>query len=356
MRLLFTIVTLCTLLLVIIAVQTSFAPAGDTTVHPLKQRIPEGFPKPVYDYKNNPLTKEGFELGRKLFYDGRLSKDGYTACASCHQQFAAFSDFEHVFSHGVDSRFTLRNAPALFNLAWQKEFHLDGAINHIEVQPLAPMTGINEMAGSVDSVISKLKQDVVYKKMFASAFGSEQINSQKILYALAQFTGSIVSADSKYDQVKKGKAVFTEWEGNGYQIFQQRCANCHAEPLFTDLQYHNIGLAVDTFLNDFGRMTITGEKTDSLKFKTPTLRNISRTAPYMHDGRYWGLSTAINHWQTRDSSDITVSSLVANGKPLDKMEVKYLVSFLHTLLDSVLLKDARLADPIPGNLIHKPLQ
>lgn len=350
-----TISTLCLLLVVLAAIEISFVPHRNP-VHPVKQKIPPGFPKPVYDFKMNPLTREGFELGRKLFYDGRLSKDGYTACASCHQQFAAFADFEHVFSHGADSRFTTRNAPPLFNLAWQKDFHLDGAINHIEVQPLAPITGLNEMATTIDSIVFKIQADIVYKKMFKAAFGSEQVNSQKILRALAQFTGSIISADSKYDKVKRGKAVFTEWEANGYAIFKQRCAGCHTEPLFTDLQYHNIGLAIDTFLHDYGRMTITGSLSDSLKFKTPTLRNITRTAPYMHDGRYWGLSTALNHWQTKSPSDVTVDSLVVQTKPVDKMEVKYLISFLYSLLDSTLLTDKRLSDPIPGNLIHNPLQ
>ncbi|MBX2924716.1 MAG: cytochrome-c peroxidase [Chitinophagaceae bacterium] len=355
MRLWLTISAIFIVLLIFIVFQLSFIP-GSIHVQPIKQRIPEGFPQPVYEYKNNPLTREGFELGKRLFYEGRLSKDGYTACASCHQQFAAFSDFEHVFSHGVDNRFTLRNAPPLFNLAWHTDFHLDGAINHIEVQPLAPLTGFNEMATTIDSVIEKLKQDAGYRKMFKKAFGGEQINSQKILHALAQFTGSIVSADSKYDRVKKGKAVFTEWEQNGYEIFRQRCATCHTEPLFTDLKYHNIGLATDTFLNDRGRMAITGDKKDSLKFKTPSLRNVSRTAPYMHDGRYWGLSSALDHWQTRNASDHTADSLILNGQPLEKMEIKYLVSFLHALLDTTLLKDPRLADPVPGNRIHSPGQ
>ncbi|MFT3750385.1 MAG: cytochrome-c peroxidase [Agriterribacter sp.] len=335
--------------------QISFSILNDTR-HPLKQKIPKSFPAPVYEFKNNELTREGFELGRKLFYDGRLSRDGYTACASCHQQFAAFADFEHKFSHGVNNRFTLRNAPPLFNLAWHKEFHLDGAINHIEWQPLAPITGKNEMDNSLDSVIAVIKQDDNYRKMFRVAFGPGEINSQRILKALAQFTGNIVSANAKYDKMKRGEVVFNEWEQNGYVIFQNRCATCHPEPLFTDFQYHNIGLPVDTFLNDYGRMIVTGERSDSLKFKTPSLRNVSRTDPYMHDGHIWGLSTALNHWQTCSESDTTVDSLIAHGKPLEKMEVKYLVSFLHTLLDSTLLTDPSIADPIPGNLIHSPYQ
>lgn len=338
-----------------VALQLSFTSTDDKP-HPMKQNIPGEFPKPVYDFKNNPLTREGFELGRKLFYDGRLSKDGYTACASCHQQFAAFSDFQHVFSHGVNSRFTRRNAPPLFNLAWQSEFHYDGGINHIELQPLSPMTGRDEMDNTIDSILATIRADAVYRKMFRSTFGNDTINTQRMLWALAQFTGNIVSANAKYDKMKKGKAVFNDWEQQGYIIFKERCAVCHTEPLFTDFKYHNIGLAVDTFLNDFGRMVITNDKKDSLLFKTPSLRNISRTDPYMHDGRYWGLSTAINHWQTCSPSDATADSLIVNGKPLEKMEVKYLVSFLHTLLDSSLLRDPMLADPVPGNMIHGPVQ
>ncbi len=321
-----------------------------------KQRIPPGFPAPVYDFKNNPVTKDGFELGKRLFYDGRIAGDGQTACASCHQQFAAFADFEHVFSHGALNRFTNRNAPPLFNLAWHKEFHADGAINHIEWQPLAPLTGHNEMNNTIEEVIGTLQNDITYKKMFKKAFGTETIESKHILYALTQFTGSLVSADSRYDRVKAGKDRFTEWEEQGYRLFLSRCAECHTEPLFTDLKYHNIGLPVDSFLNDYGRMVVTGEKEDSLKFKTPSLRNITRTEPYMHDGRFWGLSTAINHWQTLSLSDSTASSILRGGSVLDKQEIRYLVSFLYTLTDTTFLTDKRFADPIPGNLIHAPFR
>ncbi len=337
------------LALVIVAAQFAFLPQAAT---PLRLRIPEGFPEPVYQFANNPLTREGFELGRRLFYDGQLAADGQTACASCHQQFAGFADFEHVFSHGVSNRFTNRNAPPLFNLAWHREFHADGGINHIEWQPLSPLTGSNEMDNSIENVVRSLQNDPVYPAMFAAAFGSDSINSQRILYALTQFTASIVSADTRYDRVSLGKEQFTEWEAEGYRVFQAKCASCHTPPLFTDLDYHNIGLPVDSFLHDYGRMLITGKKEDSLKFKTPTLRNITRTGPYMHDGRFWGLSTAVNHWETASPMDTTASDLIRNGTPPDKQEIRYLVSFLHTLLDDVLLKDEGLRDPIPGNQIH----
>ena len=159
---------------------------------PLQLKIPAGWPKPSTNiFANNPLTEEGFQLGRKLFYDGRLSKDGNFACASCHQQFAAFATYDHDFSHGFHDQFTTRNAPPLFNLAWSTLYHWDGGVNHIEVQALSPMTAPNEMAENIDSVLKKLRKDTSYQRMFKAAFGSNLINSQRMLKALAQFVGSL---------------------------------------------------------------------------------------------------------------------------------------------------------------------
>ncbi|MFI5186872.1 MAG: cytochrome-c peroxidase [Chitinophagales bacterium] len=334
------------LLIITVVVSLQFIQSFSVkTITPLKQEIPEGFPPPHYTFKDNPLTKEGFELGRKLFYDGRLSKDGNFPCASCHQQFAAFSTFQHDLSHGFNNSFTTRNAPALFNLAWQKEFHLDGSINHIEVQPLAPITAPNEMAENISNVVNKLRQDPVYNKMFKEAFGDEKVTGQRILKALAQFICSIVSAGSKYDRVKKGKAVFIPFEQRGYDLFKTKCASCHPEPLFTDLSYRNIGLPVDTFLNDYGRMRITNNKADSLKFKVPSLRNVELSAPYMHDGRFWFLSQAINHYRRGIQKSTTLDPSLANGIALTDIEVTYLVSFLRTLTDSTLINNPRFAPP-----------
>lgn len=321
--------------------------------HPLVQVQPAGFPAPVYTFKNNPLTQEGFALGRELFYDGRLSKDNYTACASCHQQFAAFSDYQHVLSHGFNNTFTLRNAPALSNLVWQTNFHHDGGINHIEVQPLSPITGPNEMANSLDTVIYRIQRDTMYKRLFKETFGDSKVTSQRILKALTQFTGSLVSASSRYDQMKQGKVVYNEIEQRGYTIFKARCAACHSEPLFTDGSYRNIGLPVDTFLYDYGRMRITGERKDSLTFKVPSLRNVALTAPYMHDGRLWGMMDASNHFGTRNKKDLTADSLIINAPALTTNESIYLVAFLHTLTDSTLLKDKRFADTQRNRNIHR---
>ena len=308
-------------------------------------RVPPGFPPPVYSFKNNPLTPAGFALGKKLFYDGQLSKDGNFPCASCHQSFAAFATFEHQLSHGFNNQFSYRNAPALFNLAWQKELDWDGGINHLEVQPLNPMMDPHEMAEALPAVIGKLQRDPSYPSLFKAAFGSPDINSQRILRALTQFTVSLVSANAKYDQVKQGKAVFTPFEKTGYGIFQQKCARCHAEPLFTDLSYRNTGMAVDSTLKDYGRMRITGSAMDSLKFKVPSLRNIYLTAPYGHDGRFATITDVLDHYAHGVVPSAGVDSALRKGIPLTDNDKYYLIAFLGTLTDSSFVNDKRFSEP-----------
>lgn len=320
-------------------------PFKKITGTPLKQEIPPGFPAPVYTFQNNPLTGEGFILGRKLFYDGKLSKDGNFPCASCHQQYAAFATFDHPLSHGFDNQFSNRNAPAIFNEAWQKEFNLDGGVNNIEVQPLAPITAHNEMSETLENVISKIKADTSYARLFNAAFGDNTINSQRILKALAQFTVSLVSANSKYDKVKRGEASFLFYEQHGYELFQTHCATCHPEPLFTDFSYRNTGLAADTSLKDYGRMKITNDPKDSLKFKVPSLRNVAVSSPYMHDGRFWYISQCIRHYRDGIKKSPIVDPLLINGIQLTEREIADVNSFLRTLTDSSFLRNPRYADP-----------
>lgn len=319
--------------------------AGTAGTTSLTFKTPDGFPPPNDYFSSNPVTKEGFELGRKLFYDGRLSRDGNFPCASCHQQFAAFATFDHPLSHGIDNQFTTRNAPGLFNLAWRKELHWDGGINHIEVQPLAPMTAPNEMGETVNSVINKLNQDDQYREMFSKAFGTEEINSQRMLKALAQFMLMMVSADSRYDKMKAGKITFTETEQKGYEIFQNKCASCHKEPFFTDFSYRNTGLAVNPFLNDFGRMRITHNPEDSLKFMVPSLRNVFITYPYGHDGRFYALSGVIDHYRSGVVDAPGTDPLVRNKIPVSDLEKYELQQFLRTLTDSTFIKDTRFSQP-----------
>jgi len=318
--------------------------------------IPKSFPPPVYRFQNNPRTKEGFELGRKLFYDGILSKDGNVPCSSCHQQFAAFATYEHRLSHGFNDHLGFRNAPGLFNLVWERELHWDGGINHIEVQPLAPLLDPHEMAEDLNTVIGKLKKDKTYPVLFKQVFGSPGINSQRILRALAQFTASLVSADAKYDKVKRGDSHFNQYEQKGYEIFQQKCSRCHQEPLFTDLSYRNTGIEVDSTLKDYGRMRITGRKEDSLKFQVPSLRNVFLTFPYAHDGRFANISEVFEHYNSGIIQSPTLDSGLRKGIPISSDDRFYLIYFLETLTDSNFIRNSLYSDPALHGEMAKPVE
>ena len=311
----------------------------------LEFKIPAGWPKPSTNiFAKNRLSEQGFQLGKKLFYDTRLSKDGNISCANCHQQFAAFSTYDHDFSHGQNDQHTTRNAPALFNLAWMTKYHWDGGINHIEVQPLSPITSPTEMAETLENVLSKLNSDTAYPKLFKAAFGTAEINSQRMLKALAQFTGSIVSANSKYDKVLRGEAKFTYAEENGYNLFKATCASCHKEPLFTDNSFRNNGLEINTLLNDYGRMKITGDPEDSLKFKVPSLRNVAVSFPYMHDGRFQSLGSVIEHYRNGIiTSHPTLDPLLANKIFFTNAQKYELIYFLNTLTDTSMTRNPRFA-------------
>ena len=311
----------------------------------LEQEIPDGFPAPAYTFSDNPLTKEGFELGRRLFYDPQLSADGLIPCSSCHQQIAGFGTYEHDRSHGVFNSHTLRNAPVLFNLAWSTSFHWDGEFSSLADEAAHPLTGSNEMGQTYERIIDYLEADASYRKSFKEVFRYPFIRPEFINKALAQFTGFFVSANSKYDRYKKGTAVFTPQEENGYQVYLAKCAGCHPEPLFTDNSFRNIGLPVDPLLNDYGRMRITGNPADSLKFKVPTLRNTYISANYMHDGRFNTLQQCLNHYRNNVQPAATLDPLLTNGITLTTTQNDNLLLFLRALTDSSLLRDPRYKRP-----------
>lgn len=321
---------------------------------PLAFKIPDGWPKPPTNiWAKNKLTEEGFQLGKKLFYDGNLSKDGQVSCASCHQQFAAFATYDHDLSHGVNNTLSTRNAPALLNLAWMTNMHWDGGVNHIEVQPLNPLTAENEMGETLDSILYKLKKDPSYPPMFKAAFGDPAITSQRMLKAMAQYTGTLISCNSKYDKVMRGEATFNPYEQNGYNVFKQKCTGCHKEPLFTDNSYRNNGMPLNRF-NDIGRQKITGDPKDSLKFKVPTLRNVQLSFPYMHDGHIFSLYQVVEHYRTGIVTEQpTLDSSLKERITLSKKEKNDIVYFLYTLTDSSFIRDPRFGPPmyyVPGKL------
>jgi cytochrome c peroxidase len=316
--------------------------AGLTLV---QQEVPDGFPAPSYRFEDNPLSKEGIELGRKLFYDGRLSIDNLHPCSSCHQQIGAFGTFEHDRSHGVFDSHTLRNAPVLFNLAWNKNFHWDGEFSSLTDAVAQPIHGTLEMGETYKGLIDKIKDDKDYQEQFKKVFRSSFIRPEFILKALAQFTGYMVSGNSKYDRYKKGSVIYTAQEENGYQVYKANCASCHPEPMFTDYSIRNIGLPADNFLKDYGRMRITGKKEDSLKFKAPTLRNTYISSNYMHDGRFNTLAQCINHYRSGVQQSTTLDPSLITGIPLTNTQASDLFVFIRTLTDSAFLKDPRFQQP-----------
>ena len=294
---------------------------------------PDYFPKPVYNFEQPPLDSNKIELGRILFYDPILSKDNTISCASCHSPFNAFAHTDHDLSHGIFDSIGNRNAPALFNLAWQKTFMWDGAINHLDMQALAPISHPSEMGSNINEVIKKLNESKAYKELFLNAFQDSTISTSKILKALSQFQLTLVSSNTKYDKVKMGKETFTEQEKNGYQLYKNNCASCHSEPFFSNYNFENNGLPIDPTLNDMGRYVITENENDKRKFKVPSLRNLSFTYPYMHDGRFMTLQEVINHYTSGIEHSETLSSQFNESIELSSNEKVDLISFLLTLND-----------------------
>lgn len=307
--------------------------------------VPSNFPQPVYNFTANPLTKEGIQLGQKLFYEGKISRDSFTSCASCHQQIAAFTTYQHDRSHGYNHSHTLRNAIALSNLAWQTEFRLDGSAATLEQVIQEHIQAQDEMAFTMTEIITVLKADAKYKQLFAAAYGDDNITSQRVVNALKQFVLSMVSSNSKYDKVKRGQESFSVYEEMGYETFKSKCASCHKEPMFTDYSYRNIGLPVSTFLNDYGRMRVTGNKADSIKFRVPSLRNVDFSSHYFHDGRYSSIQKCIIHYRYEVQQSPTLDPALTNGINMTDTEALNLVAFLRALSDSAYTKDPKFAQP-----------
>jgi cytochrome c peroxidase len=301
--------------------------------------VPKGFPAPTYDLNNNPVTHDGFALGKKLFYDTRFSSDGNVSCENCHMQTAGFVMPDHDIAHGVLGQHGFRNPLPLQNLAWQKEFMWDGSVGDLDLQPLSHFSKSYEMNISTEEIIQKIKADPLYRQMFKAAFGDFEINTERVLKALSQFMVMLVNGNSKYDRVKNGAAVFDPLENQGYLAFQAKCAVCHAEPLFTDFSYRNIGLPRDAFLIDNGRMRVTHNPQDSLKFKVPSLRNAELTRPYTHDGRFGSLETMIDHYRLGVVNDFSTDVLVRNRISISATEKAALVAFLKTLTDTGFTKN-----------------
>jgi cytochrome c peroxidase len=308
---------------------------------------PTNWPEPVYNFKKNPLDSATIQLGRVLFYDPILSSDSTISCASCHSPYNAFTHIDHALSHGIQDRIGTRNSPVLVNLAWNKSFMWDGAVNHLDMQALAPLENHLEMDENLSHVLLKIGRLERYQQLFKSAFHTETITGERFLKAVSQFMLTLVSCNSKYDQVIRGEkgVSFTEQENQGYLLFKQHCASCHTEPLFTNQTFQNNGLALDSLLKDIGRMKVTQKSSDSLKFKVPTLRNIERSAPYMHDGRYRSLQMVLFHYSSDIHSSTTLAPELRNGISLTENDKRNMIAFLKTLTDHSFLNNKQFQYP-----------
>jgi len=312
-------------------------------------RKPVNFPEPVYTFENNPLTKDGFELGRRLFYDPILSSDGTISCSSCHQPVRAFSDPAHVFSIGVENRMGNRNAPPIFNLAFQKFFFWDGGVNHLDFVPINPIENELEMNSSLSSVLERLNQDDYYSGQFRKVFGKDTVDSRQMLHAMSQFLLMLVSDNSSYDKYIRNEGyLLSASEARGLNLFGQKCAHCHATDLFSDGSFRNNGLD-PAFSNDPGRSRITESGADLGKFKVPSLRNIALTEPYMHDGRFASLQEVLDHYsdgvQYSPTLDPFLNQEGTLGIPLSEQEKQDIIAFLLTLTDESFIGNSQFYDP-----------
>ncbi len=311
--------------------------------------LPSNLPAPRYDLAANPITREGFLLGKKLFYDPILSRDSTISCGTCHISFSGFTQHGHAVSHGIDDLLGKRNSLPVQNLIWKDDFFWDGGVFHLDLVALNAITNPVEMDESPAHVLEKLRRHPEYPALFEAAFGSATVESHDFLRALSQFMAMLVSANSRYDKYVRGETGgdLTSAELAGLATFQQKCASCHAGDLFTDLQFRNNGFR-DDFTNDRGRYDITLNPDDIGKFKVPSLRNVELTAPYMHDGSLSSLEAVVEHYASGVRTSPTLDSLLLQhnqpGIPLDATEKANLVAFLKTLTDWDFVRDPRFAE------------
>jgi len=298
---------------------------------------PPHFPEPTYTFRNNEVSEVGFKLGKSLFFDPSLSRDGSVACSNCHVQSHAFADtWLHPFSFGVEDREGKRNAPPLFNLAFHREFFWDGGVTHLDFAPILAIESEKEMDERFENVVSKLRNHPDYPRRFNEAFGIEEITGPYVLHAFSQFMLMLVSADSKYDRHIKGdQSALNSDEIEGLTLFRRHCESCHQEPLFTDLSYRNNG--IQKTVADFGREIVTEVSEDRAKFKVPSLRNIEVTSPYMHNARFATLEQVLDHYTDNVDDQINIDPLIfKDGRPkiqLSADEKDKIIAFLKTLTD-----------------------
>ncbi len=298
--------------------------------------IPQGFPSLNPSVEKNKPTRYGVELGEKLFHEKRFSANNTISCASCHKQSNAFAD-DNAQAIGIYGRVGLRNTPPIQNMAFMKFYNWDGSKLRLENQPLVPIITHEEMNSSIIEVIAKIKEDSAYKILFHKAFGDENITSDRIYGSIAQYQYTLISANSKYDKVKRDEGeAFSESEARGYQVFQLKCASCHSTELFTDQSFRNVGFPSNPSIEEAGRARVTGITADLMRFRVPSLRNVEYTAPYGSFGQFATLRDVLDYFDNgvlvADNLDPVLKEN-GNKIPLTEEDKQDIILFLKTLSD-----------------------
>lgn len=328
------------------------------TATPLELQIPPLFEEKILPPvlpADNPQTVEGVALGRKLFFDKKLSADNTLACAGCHSPENAFTD-PRQFSIGIDGIAGTRNSMPIFNLAWNynEHFFWDGRASSLENQALQPVTNPIEMHNTWSNAAVVLQNDAVYPQLFEEAFGTQTIDSVLVTRAIAQFMRTLISANSKFDRYLAGTEELTPSELNGLNVFMDEnrgdCFHCHGNPnnpLWTDNIFHNNGL--DKTHTDRGRGIITGDPREFGQFKSPSLRNLAFSAPYMHDGRFETLEDVINHYSEglvySETIDPLMKKVDEGGVGLTEEDKADLKAFLLSLSDLEFISNPDFQNP-----------
>ncbi len=319
---------------------------------------PKGFP-PIPSFSENPLTAQGIKLGRMLFYDPILSGDSTQSCASCHSQAFGFTDNGKRFSTGIDGIQGGMNAPNIINPLWNKNFFWDGRAPQLEDQALGPVANPIEMHLSWQEAVKRLNRHVVYSDQFKRAFGTRKIDSTLVVKAIAQFERTFISASSKFDEAWNNGGFaglvsqLSASEFRGFVLFNDdvrgECFHCHGQhPLFTDQAFHNTGL--DSTVNGLGLGQVNGNSKDFGKWKTPTLRNLVFTGPYMHDGRFDSLEQVINFYSEEGPNSENLDPLLfekgrKRGLKFTDQEKQDLIAYLKTLTDSSFIANPDFGNP-----------
>ena len=329
--------------------------------------IPANFPTLPPQPADNPLTEEGVELGRHLFYETALSVDNTISCASCHRQELAFSD-GRAHAIGVNGAQHPRSSMSLANMMWEKDLTWDGVAPTLEQQARIPLENPVEMHQPLPVSVQRLQKMPKYPAMFRKAFGTSTITDDLLLKALSQFERTLISGNSRFDKFRRGdRSALTRTELAGAQLFATHpdadrnlrggnCQDCHAGDLQTNREFSNNGL--DLTFTDLGRGGVTKQAFDNGKFRVPSLRNIALTAPYMHDGRFQTLEEVLDHYNEHVvKNSPNLDPLIVNASNnsfnppgqirlgLTATEKAQIVAFLRTLTDSTFITDPRFARP-----------